>query len=51
MATTAGHAPAATHGQQTHGEKHGLDAGRISTISFGKEQPIDGGSGEDAWQK
>lgn len=30
---------------------HGVDAGRISTISFGKEQPIDGGSGEDAWQK
>jgi peptidoglycan-associated lipoprotein len=30
---------------------HGITAGRIQTISFGKEQPIDTGSGEDAWQK
>jgi peptidoglycan-associated lipoprotein len=30
---------------------HGVAANRISTISFGKEQPIDAGSGEDAWQK
>jgi peptidoglycan-associated lipoprotein len=30
---------------------HGIDASRITTISFGKEQPIDPGSGEDAWQK
>jgi peptidoglycan-associated lipoprotein len=30
---------------------HGITADRISTISFGKEQPIDPGSGEDAWQK
>jgi len=29
----------------------GVTGGRISTISFGKEQPIDAGSGEDAWQK
>ncbi|HEX7884749.1 MAG TPA: peptidoglycan-associated lipoprotein Pal [Phenylobacterium sp.] len=29
----------------------GVTASRISTISFGKEQPIDPGSGEDAWQK
>jgi len=29
----------------------GVTAGRISTISFGKEQPIDTGSGEEAWQK
>lgn len=29
----------------------GVTADRISTISFGKEQPIDPGSGEDAWQK
>jgi len=29
----------------------GVTAARISTISFGKEQPIDPGSGEDAWQK
>jgi len=29
----------------------GVTAGRISTISFGKEQPIDAGSGEEAWQK
>jgi peptidoglycan-associated lipoprotein len=30
---------------------HGVTAARIQTISFGKEQPIDTGSGEDAWQK
>ena len=30
---------------------HGVTADRISTISFGKEQPIDPGSGEEAWQK
>jgi peptidoglycan-associated lipoprotein len=30
---------------------HGVSADRISTISFGKEQPIDPGNGEDAWQK
>jgi peptidoglycan-associated lipoprotein len=30
---------------------HGVTASRIQTISFGKEQPIDPGSGEDAWQK
>jgi len=30
---------------------HGVTAERIQTISFGKEQPIDTGSGEDAWQK
>ena len=29
----------------------GVTGARISTISFGKEQPIDAGSGEDAWQK
>jgi peptidoglycan-associated lipoprotein len=29
----------------------GIAADRIATISFGKEQPIDTGSGEDAWQK
>ena len=29
----------------------GVTAGRISTISYGKEQPIDTGSGEEAWQK
>lgn len=29
----------------------GVTADRISTISFGKEQPFDPGSGEDAWQK
>ena len=29
----------------------GVTAERITTISFGKEQPIDVGSGEDAWQK
>lgn len=29
----------------------GVTADRISTISFGKESPIDPGTGEDAWQK
>jgi peptidoglycan-associated lipoprotein len=29
----------------------GISAGRIETISYGKEKPIDGGSGEDAWQR
>jgi len=30
---------------------HGVAAGRISTISYGKEQPIDPGHDEDAWSK
>ena len=29
----------------------GVAASRISTISYGKESPIDNGSGEDAWAK
>ncbi|MDZ4372390.1 MAG: peptidoglycan-associated lipoprotein Pal [Phenylobacterium sp.] len=29
----------------------GVSSDRISTISFGKEQPIDPGTGEEAWQK
>ena len=29
----------------------GVSADRISTISFGKEQPLDPGSSEEAWQK
>ena len=29
----------------------GIESARIATISFGKEQPIDPGSGEEAWQK
>ncbi|HTN41868.1 MAG TPA: peptidoglycan-associated lipoprotein Pal [Asticcacaulis sp.] len=29
----------------------GVAGGRISTISYGKESPIDNGSGEDAWNK
>ncbi|WP_430423512.1 peptidoglycan-associated lipoprotein Pal [Phenylobacterium sp.] len=29
----------------------GITSDRISTISFGKEQPVDPGSGEEAWQK
>ncbi len=29
----------------------GVTGSRISTISFGKEQPIDPGTGEEAWQK
>ncbi len=30
---------------------HGVDPGRITTISYGKERPIDPGTGEDAWAK
>jgi len=30
---------------------HGVTADRISTISFGKESPLDAGSGEESWQK
>ena len=29
----------------------GIDANRISIISYGKERPIDSGSNEDAWAK
>ena len=29
---------------------HGVDAGRISTVSYGKEKPIDPGTGDDADQ-
>ena len=28
---------------------HGVDPGRITTISYGKERPIDPGEGEEAW--
>jgi peptidoglycan-associated lipoprotein len=28
----------------------GVDPSRIETISYGKEKPIDPGTGEDAWQ-
>jgi peptidoglycan-associated lipoprotein len=30
---------------------HGVDGGRITTISYGKEKPIDPGSDEQAWQR
>ena len=30
---------------------HGVDPARISTISYGKERPLDPGEGEDAWAK
>jgi peptidoglycan-associated lipoprotein len=30
---------------------HGVDAGRITTVSYGKERPIDPGDNEDAWGK
>jgi peptidoglycan-associated lipoprotein len=30
---------------------HGVPDGRIQTISYGKERPIDPGAGEDAWAK
>jgi peptidoglycan-associated lipoprotein len=29
----------------------GVAAGRVTTISYGKERPIDGGSTEDAWAR
>jgi len=29
----------------------GIDPGRISVISYGKERPVDMGHNEDAWQK
>ncbi|MDR3508896.1 MAG: peptidoglycan-associated lipoprotein Pal [Caulobacteraceae bacterium] len=29
---------------------HGVAAGRIETVSYGKERPVDPGTGEDAWQ-
>ncbi len=29
----------------------GVTSDRISTISYGKEQPIDAGTGEEAWQR
>ena len=28
---------------------HGVDSSRIETVSYGKERPIDPGTGEDAW--
>ena len=28
---------------------HGVDGARVATVSYGKERPIDSGSGEDAW--
>jgi peptidoglycan-associated lipoprotein len=30
---------------------HGVDGGRITTVSYGKERPLDGGEGEEAWAK
>ncbi len=30
---------------------HGVEAGRIDTVSYGKERPIDPGEGEEAWAK
>jgi peptidoglycan-associated lipoprotein len=30
---------------------HGVNPARVSTISYGKERPIDPGEGEDAWSK
>ena len=29
----------------------GVSSNRIATISFGKEQPLDAGSGEESWQR
>lgn len=30
---------------------HGIEAGRIETISYGEERPLDPGHNEDAWSK
>jgi peptidoglycan-associated lipoprotein len=30
---------------------HGIDAGRIETVSYGKERPSDPGHTEEAWSK
>lgn len=30
---------------------HGVSAARIETLSYGKERPVDGGTGEEAWAK
>jgi peptidoglycan-associated lipoprotein len=30
---------------------HGVSGDRISTVSYGKERPIDPGEGEDAWSR
>jgi peptidoglycan-associated lipoprotein len=30
---------------------HGVSASRISTVSYGKEQPIDGGTSEESYQR
>ena len=30
---------------------HGVDPGRIDTVSYGKERPIDPGENEEAWAK
>jgi len=30
---------------------YGINAGRITTISYGKERPFDPGHSEDAWAK
>ncbi len=29
--------------------QHGVDIGRIATVSYGKSRPIDPGTGEEAW--
>ena len=30
---------------------HGIDAGRVETVSYGEERPLDPGHNEDAWSK
>jgi len=30
---------------------HGVSAARINTISYGKEKPVDAGTGEEAWSR
>ena len=30
---------------------HGIDGGRVETVSYGEERPMDPGHNEDAWSK
>ncbi len=36
---------------KTYLTQHGVAAGRITTISYGKERPIDSGTGDASWAK
>jgi peptidoglycan-associated lipoprotein len=34
---------------KTYLVQRGIDAGRVETVSYGKERPVDPGTGEEAW--